>query len=225
MGLAVVSGALLCPGHVHCAHRGFIGHTCTIFGAPLTHRPPGGVFRARPRVLGAPPTKIPPLGRARALAVRQAKRRPPGATFAGEKKNPGWPAGWPAVPRVGSFFAAERRPNRSNRPSGLGVAPPGHWGEGGGIFVTQFGTRPGRPSGGRGALLVACGSPPAATPAKVAHWVHTTANASDLGHFQRKTSTNAKRSPKKGAGWLGGPGDYGGALEPGRGGFHMGKLE
>ena len=91
--------------------------------------------------------------------------------------------------------------------------------------MTQFGTRPGRPSGGRGALLVACGSPPAVTPAKVAHGVHTTANASDLGHFQRKTSTNAKRSPKKGAGWLGGPGDYGGALEPGRGGFHMGKLD
>ena len=62
-------------------------------------------------------------------------------------------------------------------------------------------------------------------PAKVAHGVHTTANASDLGHFQRKTSTNAKRSPKKGAGWLGGPGDYGGALGPGRGGFHMGKLD
>ena len=60
--------------------------------------------------------------------------------------------------------------------------------------------------------MVACGSPPAVTPAKVAHGVHTTANASDLGHFQRKTSTNAKRSPPKlGAGWLGGPGDYGGA--------------
>ena len=71
--------------------------------------------------------------------------------------------------------------------------------------------------------MVACGSPPAVTPAKVAHGVHTTANASDLGHFQRKTSTNAPK--KKGAGWLRDPGDYGGALEPGRGGFHMGKLD
>ena len=222
MGLAVVSGGLLCPGHVHYAHRGLIGHTCTILGAPLTHRPPGGVFRVRPRVLGAPPHEKPPPWTRTGPVGQAGQKNASGSDFCRqEKKFPGWPA----VPRVGSFFAAERRPNRSNRPSGLGVAPPGHWGEGGGIFVTQFGTRPGRPSGGRGALLVACGSPPAVTPAKVAHGVHTTANASDLGHFQRKTSTNAKRSPKKGAGWLGGPGDYGGALGPGRGGFHMGKLD
>ena len=169
----------------------------------------------------APPRKAPPLDAHGPCRSGRPKERLRERLLPARKKIPGWPA----VPRVGSFFAAERRPNGSNRPSGLGVAPPGHWGEGGGIFVTQFGTRPGRPSGGRGALLVACGSPPAATPAKVAHGVHTTANASDLGHFQRKTSTNAKRSPKKGAGWLGGPGDYGGALGPGRGGFHMGKLD
>ena len=96
------------------------------------------------------------------------------------------------------------------------------------ILGPSSGPRPGRLTGGQ-VWGVGGYTPPGTTqavPAVQLVWgVPPTTNGSSLGDFPRNSPGGVSPYFKKGWGWPGGPGDSGGGLGPGRGRFHIGKVD